>query len=54
MTEWTTRLESHKGDIERKFNKPFFRLWELWMHGAKVSFEIENMSLFRLRLKRPK
>ncbi len=54
MTEWIKRLESHKGDIERKFDKPFFRLWKLWMHGAKVAFEIETMSLFRLRLKRPK
>ena len=53
MSEWIKRLESHREDIEKKFDKPFYRLWELWMHGAKVAFEVESMSLFRLRLKRP-
>ena len=52
MTEWIKRLESHKDDIEKKFDKSFYRLWELWMHGAKVAFEIETMSLFRIKLRR--
>lgn len=54
MTEWIKNLESHRADIETKFDKPFYRLWELWMHGAKVAFEVNSMSLFRIRLRRPK
>jgi cyclopropane-fatty-acyl-phospholipid synthase len=52
MTEWIKNLESHRVDIEQKFGRPFYRLWELWMHGAKVNFELGSMNLFRLRLKR--
>jgi cyclopropane-fatty-acyl-phospholipid synthase len=54
MTEWIKNLESHRADIEAKFDKSFYRLWELWMHGAKVAFEVNSMSLFRIRLRRPK
>ena len=54
MTEWIKNLEGHRMDIEQKFDKPFYRLWELWMHGAKVNFELESMNLFRLRLRRPR
>lgn len=53
MTEWIKNLESHRADIEKKFNQPFYRLWELWMHGAKVAFEVNSMNLFRIRLRRP-
>ncbi len=52
MTEWIKNLESHRSDIEQKFDPAFYRLWELWMHGAKIAFEINSMSLFRIRLKR--
>lgn len=54
MTEWIKNLESRRDDIEKKFGKPFYRLWELWMHGAKVAFEVKSMSLFRIHLRRPK
>ena len=54
MTEWVRNLENHREDIERKFDQSFYRLWELWMHGAKVAFEVNSMSLFRMRLKRPR
>ena len=54
MTEWIKNLENHREDIERKFDQSFYRLWELWMHGAKVAFEVNSMSLFRMRLKRPR
>jgi len=54
MTEWIKNLENHKSDIEQMFDKSFYRLWELWMHGAKVNFEIGSMSLFRIRLRKPK
>jgi cyclopropane-fatty-acyl-phospholipid synthase len=53
MSVWIKNLEEHREDIENKFGEPFYRLWNLWMHGAKVNFEIEAMSLFRLRLRRP-
>jgi cyclopropane-fatty-acyl-phospholipid synthase len=54
MSVWIKNLEEHRADIEKKFGEPFYRLWNLWMHGAKVNFEIEVMSLFRLRLRRPR
>jgi cyclopropane-fatty-acyl-phospholipid synthase len=54
MSEWIMNLENNQKNIEQKFNKSFYRLWELWMHGAKVAFEINSMSLFRVHLKRLK
>ena len=51
MTEWIKNLETHREDIEQKFDPSFYRLWELWMHGAKVAFETESMSLFRIRFR---
>lgn len=54
MTMWIKNLESHQVEIEDKFGKSFYRLWKLWMHGAKVSFEVNSMNLFRLYIRRPK
>lgn len=54
MTEWINRLENHQKDIEHKFDKSFYLLWKLWMHGAKVAFEVNSMNLFRIHFKRPK
>ena len=54
MTEWMKNLENHRTEIELKFGKPFYRLWELWMHGAKVAFELNSMNLFRIHFERPK
>jgi cyclopropane-fatty-acyl-phospholipid synthase len=51
---WIKNLESHQADIEKKFDPVFYRLWELWTHGAKVAFEQKSMNLFRLYLRRPK
>lgn len=53
MTEWIRNLESHRAEIETTYGQPFYRLWELWMHGAKVNFEIGAMNLFRLHVRRP-
>jgi len=53
MSEWIKNLESHREDVERKFGPSFYRLWELWMHGAKVAFELNSMNLFRVLLRRP-
>lgn len=53
MTEWIKNLESHREDIERIYGASHFRLWELWMHGAKVGFELGSMNLFRILLRRP-
>ncbi len=52
MTAWIENLERHRADIERVYGQPLYRLWELWMHGAKVAFEVGAMNLFRMRLKR--
>lgn len=49
MAEWITNLERNRAIIEEKFGPSFYRLWELWMHGAKVAFEVDAMSLFRMR-----
>ena len=54
MTEWIHGLEGNRGDIERKYGQSFYRLWELWTHGARVAFEIGSMNLFRIRLRRPR
>ena len=54
MTEWIHNLQNKKSDIEKMFDKRFYRLWYLWMHGAKVNFEIGSMNLFRILLRKPK
>ena len=51
MTEWIRNLEDHQSDIEKLFDKRFYRLWYLWMHGEKVNFELGEMSLFRIKLR---
>ena len=53
MSEWIKNLESHKNEIERMFDPSFFNLWYLWMHGAKVAFEMRSMGLFRFKLRNP-
>lgn len=52
MTVWIKNLEAHKPEIIEKFGSSHYRLWELWTHGAKVSFEENYMSLFRIKFKR--
>lgn len=54
MTEWIKNLEDHQSDIEKMFDKRFYRLWYLWMHGARVNFELGEMSLFRVKLRNSK
>lgn len=54
MTQWIKSIEVHEASIEQMFDKPFFRLWKLWTHGAKVNFELGEMSLFRLKLRKPR
>ena len=53
MSAWIKNLKAHRGEIEKEFGQPLYRLWELWMHGAKVNFEIGSMSLFRILLRKP-
>ena len=50
---WIESIESNKLFIEENYGDSFYRLWELWTHGAKVSFEVGYMSLFRMHLKKP-
>lgn len=52
MTQWIKSLESHQHEIEKKFDPSFYRLWDLWMHGAKVAFEENYMNLYRLLFRR--
>lgn len=52
MATWIQSLEKHQSDIETMFDKSFFRLWKLWTHGAYVNFDIEDMSLFRVLLRK--
>lgn len=52
MTEWIQRLEKNQETIERMFDSEFYRLWKLWMHGAKVAFELNSMSLFRMHIRK--
>lgn len=53
LTEWIHRLELNRSVIEDMFDPAFYRLWELWMHGAKVAFEVRSMGLFRIELRKP-
>ena len=52
MFTWVDSIESHKSDVEKMFDEKFFRLWKLWTHGASVNFDIGEMSLFRVLLRR--
>lgn len=54
MSVWIRNLEANKENIEKKFGSSFYRLWYLWMHGAKVNFETNSMNLFRVKIKKPK
>ena len=51
MAEWISNLESHRTEIEGVYGEPLYRVWELWMHGAKVAFDVGSMSLFRIHLR---
>lgn len=53
MSYWIANLERNREAITKEYGAPFYRLWELWMHGAKVSFEEGAMNLFRAKLARP-
>jgi cyclopropane-fatty-acyl-phospholipid synthase len=53
MAIWVVSLEAHQAEIENMFDKRFFRLWKLWMHGAHVNFDIGAMNLFRVLLRKP-
>ena len=52
ITEWILRLEKNEEAIERMFDTKFYRLWKLWMHGAKVAFELNSMNLFRMHIRK--
>ncbi|MDO8269060.1 MAG: cyclopropane-fatty-acyl-phospholipid synthase family protein [Candidatus Levybacteria bacterium] len=52
ISEWIINLERNKTEIEKMFSPSFFNLWQLWMHGAKVAFEMRSMGLFRFSLRR--
>jgi cyclopropane-fatty-acyl-phospholipid synthase len=53
MTVWIANLESSRSVIEKMFDPSFYRLWKLWMHGAKVAFEENSMNLFRITFHKP-
>ncbi len=53
MAAWIRALEEHETDIVAMFGRSFFRLWKLWTHGAYVNFDIGDMSLFRVLLRKP-
>lgn len=53
ISTWIQNIEANKDYIEEHFGESFYRLWELWTHGARVSFGVGYMSLFRLHLKKP-
>jgi cyclopropane-fatty-acyl-phospholipid synthase len=53
MGDWIQNLEQNRVAIERKFDPAFYRLWELWMHGARAAFSVGSMRLFRIHLTKP-
>lgn len=54
ITEWITNFEKNRKVIEKMHGESFYRMWELYLHGAKVNFEIGDMSLFRFHFRKPK
>ena len=52
MSTWVSSIESHQSEIEKMFDDKFFHAWKLWTHGAYVNFEIGDMSLFRVLLRK--
>jgi len=52
MSVWVNSIESHQSEVEKIFDTKFFRLWKLWTHGASVNFEIGDMSLFRVLIRK--
>lgn len=51
VTEWIKNMETNRKKIEKMFDKKFYRMWNLWLHGTKVSFEMGSIGLIRLKLK---
>lgn len=54
LSSWIKSLEKHQPELEKKFDESFYRLWELWTHGAKVGFEVNYINLFRIHFRKPK
>ena len=52
LSEWISRLEKNKQTIEGSYGSSFYRLWYLWLHAARISFETDFMSLFRILLRK--
>lgn len=52
VNEWIKNLENNREKIEKMFDKKFYRKWELWLHGTKMSFEMGSIGLLRLHLKK--
>ena len=52
VTEWIKNMETNREKIENMFDKRFYRMWNLWLHGTKVSFEMESVGLIRLHFKK--
>ena len=53
MSSWMNSIEAQEVEIKKMFDEKFFRLWKLWTHGAHVNFEIDEMNLFRVLLRKP-
>lgn len=54
VKEWIKNLEIHHDEIRNKYGERFYRLWDLWLHGTKVSFEKGAIGLLRLHLTAPR
>jgi cyclopropane-fatty-acyl-phospholipid synthase len=54
ITEWIENFEGHREEIEKKYGQPFYRMWKLWIHGTKVSFETGAIGSLRLHLVKAK
>jgi cyclopropane-fatty-acyl-phospholipid synthase len=52
LSSWIQSIEDHEHEITAQFDPAFYRLWELWTHGARVAFEENYMHLFRILLRR--
>lgn len=52
VSDWIKNLESNRYKIENKYGKEFYRMWELWLHGTRVGFEMGSIGQLRVHLKK--
>ncbi len=48
LSHWAKRFEAHRETIIKMFDKTFYRMWRLYLHGSRVSFSEGHLHVFQL------